>query len=336
MDSKNSNNSFSGVLSLFYFLKNPKKILLSPFPKVSLWLKAWEVTKLVAFGVVMATIVGILTQFLAHIVGFDTTDNSLLLEQLKSLDAFSVFILIVFFGPFLEEISYRLFLTKNKVAFAIGLGFFLIFNLQIFLPFIIVNEIILSFVFLGIALVIVIAAIFLAIFMPDSWTDFVAEHFNFFFYLVSILFGLVHVANYTAPIQFFWLIPLLVLPQISISFVFGYLRVKFGSTWGAAVSFLAHSLYNFILGMVLFIPLIFLDFDQIITITDEVNRGNLITLTYYLNNSEQILLNLGIIFIFFVYVITFGIFIFTLIELIIKLKQIPDTKSNTQPINNHS
>jgi hypothetical protein len=71
---------------------------------------------------------------------------------------------------------------------------------------------------------------------------FINSFFKYHFYLTAVFFGLVHVTNYTQPFQYGWSIVLLVLPQLFIGFILGYVRMRFGLK--NAIIF--HATYNLI------------------------------------------------------------------------------------------
>jgi hypothetical protein len=75
-----------------------------------------------------------------------------------------------------------------------------------------------------------------------------SNYFPTVLYISTIAFGLVHISNFELTTQVLLLSPLLVAPQISIGFLLGYIRVKFGLFWSIAL----HASYN----MVLTIPLL--------------------------------------------------------------------------------
>lgn len=74
--------------------------------------------------------------------------------------------------------------------------------------------------------------------------------FSILFYLFTLTFGLVHISNFELSTHVILLAPLLVAPQISVGFLLGFIRVKFGLLW----SMVMHALYN----MILIAPLILL------------------------------------------------------------------------------
>jgi len=74
-------------------------------------------------------------------------------------------------------------------------------------------------------------------------TLFSTKYFKIAFYVISILFGYVHIFNFEITSQILLLSPLLVAPQIVIGLVFGYVRVRLGLIY----SMLLHACYNGIL-----------------------------------------------------------------------------------------
>lgn len=57
-----------------------------------------------------------------------------------------------------------------------------------------------------------------------------------------------HISNFEMSTQVLLFSPLLVAPQISVGFLLGYIRVKFGLLWSMAL----HAIYN----MVLVVPVL--------------------------------------------------------------------------------
>ena len=79
-----------------------------------------------------------------------------------------------------------------------------------------------------------------------------SKYFSTALYIFTIAFGLVHISNFELTTQVLLLSPLLVAPQVSVGFILGYIRVKFGLIWSMAL----HACYN----MVLIIPLLLVKF----------------------------------------------------------------------------
>src|SRR5674476_1341245 len=73
--------------------------------------------------------------------------------------------------------------------------------------------------------------------------NFVKSKFKYVFHLSAIIFGMLHLSNYET--IYWWMIamiPLLTAPYISMGYVFGYARMKYGFANG----WLMHSTINFI------------------------------------------------------------------------------------------
>ncbi len=75
--------------------------------------------------------------------------------------------------------------------------------------------------------------------------------FKYIFFLSVILFGAIHLTNFSDVMKHLWVAPLLVSPQLSLGIFTGFIRVRFGLIWSIAL----HALYNLILSM----PLILAD-----------------------------------------------------------------------------
>lgn len=70
------------------------------------------------------------------------------------------------------------------------------------------------------------------------------RYYSFFFYLNAAAFALIHMTNFQAIDVPLWVIPLIVLPQFIAGLYFGYIRVKNGGLfWSIAM----HALHNGIL-----------------------------------------------------------------------------------------
>ncbi|WP_299624087.1 CPBP family intramembrane glutamic endopeptidase [uncultured Tenacibaculum sp.] len=66
------------------------------------------------------------------------------------------------------------------------------------------------------------------------------QAFKIAFYVFALIFGLVHLTNYTITTNVLLLTPILVAPQIILGAYLGFIRVRFGLGW----SILLHACYN--------------------------------------------------------------------------------------------
>jgi uncharacterized protein len=90
-------------------------------------------------------------------------------------------------------------------------------------------------------LTVVIAPVFEELIFRGPITLFKRKNtFKFAFYIFTILFGLIHITNYTITTSVILLTPFLVAPQLLVGAYFGFIRTKFHLGW----SMLLHSAYN--------------------------------------------------------------------------------------------
>ena len=72
--------------------------------------------------------------------------------------------------------------------------------------------------------------------------------FKIVFYTLTILFGLIHISNFTMTKNVLLLTPILVLPQILLGGYLGFIRVRFDLGWSIAL----HACYNGVLMLITF------------------------------------------------------------------------------------
>lgn len=108
------------------------------------------------------------------------------------------------------------------------------------------------------------------------------KNFRFFFYLSAVLFGLMHLANYSnTNMLFYMLAPLIILPQFIGGISLGYVRLRLGFFWGV----LQHGLYNFILFI---IPLVFFNVTTIVDIDNKDYTLKIEKLEFGLDNPSDL------------------------------------------------
>ncbi len=69
------------------------------------------------------------------------------------------------------------------------------------------------------------------------------SYFNIIFWLLTLIFGFYHITNFDITTAVLLFSPLLVLPQIIVGAILGFIRVRFGLLWAIGL----HSVYNFVL-----------------------------------------------------------------------------------------
>ena len=79
------------------------------------------------------------------------------------------------------------------------------------------------------------------------------SYFRYVFYGSVFAFGSIHLSNFEAYENAYWLTPLLIAPQLVLGVTAGFIRVRFGLLWAIAL----HVTYNLILiGPVIFIKVL--------------------------------------------------------------------------------
>lgn len=81
------------------------------------------------------------------------------------------------------------------------------------------------------------------------------SYFKGIFYLSAVLFALVHISNFESQPMVYLLAPILVLPQLILGLILGYIRVRLGLLW----SILLHASYNGLLMLPLLVAKSFWD-----------------------------------------------------------------------------
>ena len=177
------------------------------------------------------------------------------------------------------------------------------------------------FGYIGIFLLIFLTLYF-TLRLKDEWylaiQNWFRRYFGVLFYFSAVFFGLVHISNYTNIQQFWWLTPLLVLPQLFGGIELGYVRTQYGLMW----AMFNHALNNFIpfvaMACVLFLPPAFLQ--------GKVDLSE-VQLT---DNDTLVLAFLGLFFLVLLVVVVV-VNIFTFVELVLSRRRLAQLQAN--PVN---
>ena len=144
-----------------------------------------------------------------------------------------LFLTIIIIAPLLEELIFRYQLKNWYVSF---LGWAVLISYLFY-------EFFYPQAYIAFAILITICSIpFYFKTRKIIRFRFIKTVFKYHFYLTAIVFGLVHVTNYNEPFQYGFSVVLLVLPQLFMGFILGYVRMRFG----LKNSMLFHATYNFI------------------------------------------------------------------------------------------
>ncbi len=166
-------------------------------------------------------------------------------ELLEQFPLIMFFFLGVIIAPVLEEAACRLYLRYSAVNVLISLALLIMFFTS--LPSLVLQ------IALGGGLGLLL--LFLAIFwlrqknaeqvLKQFWT----RHFYWIYYASAVIFGLAHLTNFEMPVlRLFLLAPLLVLPQMALGLILGYVRIR----QGILSSIIFHAMHNGILMIPLF------------------------------------------------------------------------------------
>ena len=153
-----------------------------------------------------------------------------------------IFLIITVLGPLFEEILCRLNLKISKVNIAAFVSVLITFIIKLLF----VREIKFQFyLYFGTLLFFVLIYYFLNLnnFPLQKIEKYWKSNFKYIFHLSAITFGILHLNNFEA--IYWWMIvisPFLMSPYIALGYVLGYIRMKYGFTYG----WLIHSTINFI------------------------------------------------------------------------------------------
>ncbi len=219
-------------LEFIYFIKDPKYI--------SLERKSTHILRTsIKIYLLLLLIVGLINSLNLTILKAVLTlpvDNSLVISDSYKKHICFYLITVAFFAPIMEETIFRLPLIFKPINLSLSISILIaliiqklaghivaiIFFILIFLPLISLsntyNQILKSF-----------------------WTN----NFKFIFYFSSILFGLVHLSNYTYfENSQYLIIPILILPQLILGFLLSFIRMYYKK--GLLMCIIIHSLINLV------------------------------------------------------------------------------------------
>jgi len=247
------------IPNFFSFLKNPTKNS-RKYTNMNALKQTWQIVRLWAFTFLITIVLSIITTQILLAVGIDleNTEEHAVADLLFNVPLGITFLLAVIIGPFVEEISFRLFLRyKNLIWFSLGLGGFVYYMINFFdgffgflssatdwlktldLPGIVVA---IGFQF---GLILILSAIVYSLIkithQEKNLSELTQKNFTILFWITVFSFGFIHAGNFASIGQFWYLIPVMTLPQIFSGAIWGFVRMKFGFVWAV----LYHSFHNF-------------------------------------------------------------------------------------------
>jgi hypothetical protein len=160
-----------------------------------------------------------------------------ILDPLKNSTIHYPFYLVVFIGPFFEEILFRLGLIINKRNISIFIGA-LIFEILggSITTFSLTNSSSIYFAMIGLA-----SMLLSYFYLPKKVLDFLNSYRSYLIKFSILFFGLLHISNAS---EFHWQLtlfyPFFVFPQIVMGYFITNLRLKYGFFWGLGL----HIVFN--------------------------------------------------------------------------------------------
>jgi len=198
------------LCDLWYFIKKPVEL-----KQVRIPLKIKIGTCLALFIIQIPPLL-VLSALLSGLEILELWEDDMhrLQKIFKEMNPELIFFFAVIIAPFFEEIMFRLILRFRS-------NFLILWPLQLLILLQRDNKINLLKT------------------IRNFWDKF----YGWIFYLITIVFGLVHILNFEPSLNIYLLAPVLVAPQILIGINLGYLRIRFGLIW----SILFHAFHNGIL-----------------------------------------------------------------------------------------
>ena len=225
------NNNFSG----FFIIEN-KAVHHTIFQKLKNLLLSLFFG-LVIITLCVAVLIFPLDIFISKYLHFESIRSLIHISQEKQRTI--PFYIIVFIGPFIEEILFRLALKVNKFNIAF---FFLLFTYLLLGGSITKFDINNTFFLYNVVSSITIS-ILSYYFLSKTITNFLNQKINYLILLSIVLFGFVHISNIKIlHWQLTMLYPFYVLPQMVIGYFITNLRLKYGFLWGFSLHVLTNAL----------------------------------------------------------------------------------------------
>ena len=212
---------------LLQYLKKPTYI-------ESIKPKYYNILGLAAISFLISFPVGIIILLISK--GLDISSS------INDIPALKLFITGMILAPIYEEIFFRSLLKfdkKNISIFTIVISLLTMYNVY--------NNKYTNVLVLSIILILVFG-IYLSSNI-DKVSNFIKKHFKYFFYASSLIFGLIHITNFSGNINILIALSIiLTLPQTISGLIFGYARMKYGLIY----SIILHIINNSILIFTLF------------------------------------------------------------------------------------
>ena len=243
LNNQADNKSNGIIIQLIEFWRNLGSNTPIEMAKISKWTKLWYTLQIQAIFAGGAFLTGIFVPILFSLIKYDESNHAISkVINNEEIPRLTLLLTAVIIGPFFEEVIFRLGLVKYRINFYISFAFFFLY--LIMPKFILTPNINKETILLALS---VLFNIIILLYNGRIIDRIYAKHSRLLYILSVLLFGLIHISNFTnANYLLYLLTPILILPQILLGFGLGFVRMKYGFIW----SCILHSLHN---GM-LFIP----------------------------------------------------------------------------------
>jgi len=229
--------------------------------------KLHDLFRLWALGMVVSGVLGVAASQVIGLAGYDTTQNTVL-DLFFDQPLYVIMFLAFVWAPFTEEFTFRLGLKYSPYRLAFTASFVLL----ILFTFLSENipevrswlagslENVGTFwrlaIYLGlVGLLGLLLGKWWSVRLPHTRVErFYRAHFGWIFYFSVIVFGVVHIFNYYNLDQYWYLFPLLVLPQMVFGAVFAYIRVIYGMVWAIFAHFFHNAVFSVPVLVLSFLP----------------------------------------------------------------------------------
>lgn len=221
------------------FLKYLARPRIEVEEKPPLQIIIFNVVRLWALVFFLSLFFAMISNFVLGEVGYSEEDFAIT-KILVDFPTLLIFFLVVIWAPISEEIAFRLWLRFSPINWALGLSFLIFFTVS-FLNFSFIPQNLFTFnSWLGISSTILLL-LFLTLFIykllsskkiASSVEKFFRKNFRILFYILALSFAFLHIPNYDIDFRQFWYFaPILVAPQILLSFTISFVRMQYGFIW---------------------------------------------------------------------------------------------------------
>ena len=211
------------------FIEEIQRFLRNPEPQQShfRWIRVWEIY---SWGSILAILSGILISII--IARFGVAPENAVEQVLEDASPWAFAFLAVIAAPVLEELLFRLPITRYKRDLWLWLGLMplLVWVVFGFTPLIVSIMLVLM----------LIGGVMLFLIKKERFQFLVHKSFPLLVYLTSVIFGLIHLGNYSGLPWLSGGIVIFVLPQLIIGFLLAFARVRLGFL----STILLHALHN--------------------------------------------------------------------------------------------